>query len=107
MDVSFRSGLALLAVLLAVARASEQLVLVHRSRVSVPGRPSSSRASLLTPAAAAVGLAYGHLIGADASLLVATWLNTAAAFMACALSRDLWSPSSSSVIGTSPGCSDE
>ena len=106
MDVSFRSGLALLAVLLAVARASEQLVLVHRSRVSAPGSPSTPRASLLPPAAGAVALAYGHLIGADPSLLVATWLNTAAAFMACALSRGLWSPSSS-VIGSAAGCSDE
>lgn len=106
MDVSFRTGLAMLVVLLAVARATEPLVRVYRSRVSVPGSPPSSRASLLTPAAGVAALAYGHLTGADPSLLVATWLNTAAAFMACALSWNLQSANLSLVIDPAGG-SDE
>lgn len=107
MDVSFRSGLALLAVVLAVARAGQQLALIHRRRVSAPGSPSSLHASVLTPAAGAAALAYGHLIGADPSLLVATWLNTGAAFMAFAHSQNLRPQRSSSVVSTASGCSDE
>lgn len=85
MDFSTKNGLALLAIALACARSYEQLLPVVRSRRFGPASAVSPHVSLLSPFAGAAALAYGHAIGADTALLVATWLHTATATLAVML----------------------
>ena len=79
MDFSIKHGLALLAVALAGGRAWEQLLSVIRRRWGALSATVSPQVSMFNPLAGAAALAYGHVIGADSALLIATWLHTIAA----------------------------
>lgn len=82
MDFSIKNGLALLAIVLACARSCEQLLPLIRRRRYALAPADSPQVSLLSPCAGAAALAYGHAIGADSALLIATWTHTAAAVTA-------------------------
>lgn len=85
MDSSIRNGLAVLAIVLACARSLEQLLPVVRSCQFSLAPAASPQVSLLSFFAGAAALAYGHAIGADTALLIATWLHTATATLAVML----------------------
>lgn len=75
-------------VLLAAARATEQLANL-RNDVTAGSKQDHQLAadSLFAPAASAAAVAYGHFIGANAILLVATWMNTIAGSFCWTLRR--------------------
>ena len=63
-------------VLLACARAVEQLVQLRRSGrpTTKPRRPESG--SLLAPAAGVVAIAYAHFVSGETGLAIAAWIST-------------------------------
>lgn len=85
MNVIFQYGLPILAVVLAAARAGEQLMLASRQRCLRNGRTRNRRASVLAPIAGITALAYAHSVnGADIALQMAAWLNMASALVSWA-----------------------
>lgn len=79
MDIVFQNGLALLAVLCAVARAVEQTTLAIRRHRRPNLALGDRRVSMLAPAASVTALAYAHtMAGAEGAVLVAAWFNATA-----------------------------
>lgn len=79
MDIVLQNGLALLAVLCAAARATEQSTLAIRRHRRPNLALGDRRVSMLGPAASLTALACAHtMAGAEGAVLVAAWLNTAA-----------------------------
>lgn len=74
--------------LLAAARATEQVASL-RNDVAERSKQKHQIAvgSLLAPAASAAAVAYGHLIGVDTILLVASWTNTVVGLFCWTLRR--------------------
>ena len=85
MDFPIKNALAALAVALACARSFEQLLPAVRNRWFGLAPVFSPQVSKLSPFAGAAALAYGHAIGADTALLIATWLHTATAMAVVAI----------------------
>lgn len=108
MSTSMTMALGAATVLLAAARALEQLLQFRRITGATAGPISIPSASLLAPTAGAMTLMYADIVGADSALMVATWISTLSSTAAWASTTLLIAAHSSAAkAADSVACGDE
>ena len=103
MELTVKNLLAGLAIGMACARSVEQLLPHVRSRLLGTAQTVPLRGSLLSPGAGFAALVYGHAIGADSALLIATWMHTSTALWNVIAARLCFQPAVETTEVTTQG----